>query len=46
VSDQDPFLGVIDFFSLGVIDFFRACGRCLVALIPLIWLTKKSRPGH
>jgi DHA2 family multidrug resistance protein len=38
VSDQAAFLGVI--------DFFRASGWCLVALIPLIWLTKKSLGGH
>jgi DHA2 family multidrug resistance protein len=38
VSDQAAFLGVI--------DFFRASGWCLVALIPLIWLTKKSKGGH
>jgi DHA2 family multidrug resistance protein len=38
VSDQASFLGVI--------DFFRASGWCLLALIPLIWLTKKSRGGH
>jgi DHA2 family multidrug resistance protein len=38
VSDQASFLGVI--------DFFRISGWCLVALIPLIWLTKASRGGH
>ncbi len=38
VSDQASFLGVI--------DFFRASGWCLLALIPLIWLTKRSRGGH
>jgi len=38
VSDQAAFLGVI--------DFFRASGWCLLALIPLIGLTKKSRGGH
>jgi DHA2 family multidrug resistance protein len=38
VSDQAAFLGVI--------DFFRASGWCLLALIPLIWLTKKSKGGH
>ena len=38
VSDQAAFLGVI--------DFFRASGWCLLALIPLIWLTKKSQGGH
>jgi len=38
VSDQAAFLGVI--------DFFRASGWCLLALIPLIWLTKKSLGGH
>lgn len=35
VSDQAAFLGVI--------DFIRASGWCLLALIPLIWLTKKSQ---
>jgi DHA2 family multidrug resistance protein len=34
VSDQSYFLAVI--------DFFRGSGWLLVALIPLIWLTKKS----
>ncbi len=38
VSDQASFLGVI--------DFFRISGWCLVALIPLIALTKRSRGGH
>jgi DHA2 family multidrug resistance protein len=38
VSDQAAFLGVIDFFS--------ASGWCLLALIPLIWLTKRSMGGH
>ncbi len=38
VSDQAAFLGVI--------DFFKASGWCLVALIPLIWLTNRSRGGN